>query len=527
MADLREQINTARRAGYSESEIVDFLKQSRQDVSKAIESGYSPDEVLKFLAPKPTLGEEFVRKASIAARGAAPIAGSAALGGAVGTAFGGPGVGTLVGSLAVPAADVLASTYSAATGRPVSLPSNVLRDLIPGPRAQTPVERMVQAGGEAAASAIPQVAAGRALAAAGGPAAAMGQAISRQPIGQIVTAPAAGAAAQGVGEATGSPLAGLLAGTAVGAAGGVRRTQREPAPTEAELSAQSKANYDILDQSGLRMDTPEFRRFAQSLSPQLRADVGYTPSAYPKITAALKEMSSHAPKDVAEIQALRKIISGARGSADAQERMIASELLDRFDDYLLNAPPQAIVGGNPDAIKAWGAARLDYSRMKKSEIFTDMIGKAELSQSGKGAAMASELSKLARNDRKMRLFTPEEQEAIKDAARGGKVKDMLNIAAKFTPMTPAAAIFTAVAPGGAIIAAGGLSSREMASKLTQRDLERLATQMRLGRPQNMLQGATAGVPISAARGVVSSTPFLTQEIQNQLAPSPKRNALAE
>lgn len=58
MADLREQINQARRAGYSDVEIADHLKQQDPNVSKALESGYKPEEILSFLAaptrPTPT-----------------------------------------------------------------------------------------------------------------------------------------------------------------------------------------------------------------------------------------------------------------------------------------------------------------------------------------------------------------------------------------------------------------------------------------------------------------------------------------
>lgn len=52
MADLREQINTARQAGYSDAEIADFLKQREPKVGKALQAGYSAEEVLRYLAPQ-------------------------------------------------------------------------------------------------------------------------------------------------------------------------------------------------------------------------------------------------------------------------------------------------------------------------------------------------------------------------------------------------------------------------------------------------------------------------------------------
>lgn len=523
MADFRDQINQARRAGYSDAEIVDFLKQKEPNVGKALESGYKPEEVLEYLAPAPTVTEQAVRQAGIAARGAGPSALGATAGGIAGGMFGGPpgaAIGALTGSLAVPAADVLTQAYYGVTGQRGRLPSEVIREAIPGPRAETRGERMVSAAGEALGGTASQVLAGRGMSALAGGAGAVGREVSRVPLTQIVSAPVAGATATGVGEITESPLAGLLAGAATGAAAGVRPTKREAVPTAAELKASSKTAYDILDKSGFQIDTAQFNAKMSQLPATLRKDLGYVESAYPKVAAAIKELQSNAPKDVAEIQALRKIIQGARSSADPQERMIATQVLDEFDDYLLNAPPSAIVGGNKTAIKAWEAAREDYSKAKKSEIFTDMVEKAELDTASKMASLNRQLSALARNDKRMRLFTPDERKAIEDAAKGGKVQDLLNVAAKFTPMTPAAAIFTAVAPGGAFIAAGGLASRELATRIKQRSAERLAEQMRLGKQPAVIRGPLAEVPMTAARGALASQNALMADLENFNALAP-------
>jgi hypothetical protein len=515
VADLRDQINSARRAGYSDSDIADFLKQRDPNIGKALESGYSADEVMQHLAPPPTVMERAVRQTGIAARGAAPGALGATAGGALGAAIGGPpgaAIGALAGSLYVPAADALASAYRGITGRDVKPLSQAISERLPGPRAETSVERMVEAAGSALGGTVPQVAAGQRMAQMAGGAGAIGREVSRVPLTQVLAAPAAGAAAQGTAEATDSPLAGVVAGVATAAIPGLRATKREAAPTEAELKGRSKANYDILQQSGLQLSNSQFRQFANSLPAQLRVSSGYVPAAYPKISAVIGEMVKGGPKDVAELQALRKMIAGAGKSADAQERLISHELLDAFDDYVLNAPPSAIVGGDKTAIKSWNEARADYAKMKKSEIFTDTASKV--------ASLSRQLSSLARNDKRMRVFTADERKAIEAAAKGGKMQDMLNVAGKFTPMTPAAAIFAAVAPYGAAVATAGLTSRELATRLKQRDIGRLSQQMRLGREPSVLESPLANIPIMSARGLLSGQNELIEPVRN-------RNALTQ
>lgn len=521
MADFREQINQARRAGYSDADIADFLRQRDPNVGKALESGYKPEEVLGYLAPEPTLVEQTARQAAIAARGAGPGALGATAGMLAGGAIGGPpgaALGGLTGSLAVPAADALTSAYYGLTGSRGRLPSEAIREMIPGPRAETRGERMVAAAGEAFGGATPQVLAGRGLAGVPGGLGAVGREVSRAPLAQIVSAPISGAVSTGVGEATGSPLAGLAAGVATGSVAGLGKTKRTPAPTAEQLKTSAKTSYDILDQSGFQMDAGQFAARMSQLPAQLRKDLGYVEAAYPKVTAAIKELQSNAPKDVAEIQALRKIIQGARNSSDAQERAIATQVLDDFDDYLLTAPPSAIVGGNKSAIQAWEQARQDYSRMKKGEIFDEIVRKSELATVGKESAMASAISALARNDKRMRLFSPEERTAIESVAKGGKVQDALRVLAKFTPMTPAAAIFTAVAPGGAALAIGGMTARQLATYRRQQDMNRLAEQMRLGRAPEIVRSSFADVPATASRGALSSLNILAPESVNALAP---------
>lgn len=528
MADnFRDQINTARRAGYSDDEIVNFLKDKDPRVTQALDAGYKPFEIAEFLAPKLTTGEEAVRKTGVAARGVtealAPVA-TGALGGAALGAMTGIAapvavpVGALAGGLAVPTADALTMAYNKLLGKNVRLPSQTISEMIPGPRAETPTERVLQASTGALAGTAGSVGAGRGMTQAAGAAPgvqAIGREASRLPIAQIVTAPAATAVGQTVTEATDNPLLGLAAGVGTSMLAGLRPTKREGVPSADELLARSKANYDILDKSGLQFDTQQFQQHMSALPAKLRKELGYVPSVNPKIAGAFQELTSNTPKDVAEITALRRIIGSAAGSADASERKIAMRLLDEFDDYVLNAPPSAITGGNRSAIDAWKEARADYAKVKKAELIEDIVSRAEVSQGGKEATIAQGLSALAKNEKKMRFFSPDEQTAIREAAKGGKLQDLLRTIGKFTPMTPAAAIFTAVSPFGAYTAAAGMGARELATARRLQQVDRLTRQMRLGAQPQVLESAFVNEPV-----------FFSRSVQNMLGPvQQNQNAL--
>ena len=538
MADeFRDQINTARRVGYSDDELVGHLKDKNPLIVQALDAGYSPSEILQHLAPNLSMGEELTRKANIAIRGATEALAPAAAGATAGFMMGGPvgaGVGALAGGLAVPATDVLVSGYNRLTDSNVRLPSQVISSMIPGPRAETPAERVVQSSAGALTGTAGSVAAGRKiaqLAAFPTPAGAVpmvaqgtlavGQQAARLPIAQLVTAPIATATGQTVTEATGSPLAGFLTSVATGTAAGLRPVKRGAVPSAEELLAQSKANYEILDKSGFQLDNTLFKQHMASLPAKLRSEVGYVESVNPKVAGAFKELLSDAPKDVAEITALRRIIGGAAGSADKSERMAAMRLLDEFDTYVLNAPPSAIISGDAKAMNAWKAARADYAKVKKSELIEDIVARAEVSQGGKEATIAQGLSALAKNNKKMRFFTADEQEAIREAAKGGTLQSMMRTIGKLSPMTPAAAIFTAVNPYGAYTAAAGIAATGLATARRMQQINALSSRMRLGQAPEVLEGATANVPTFLSRSIVNNLGNLNQSTllpTNALAP---------
>mgnify|MGYP001309684322 CR=1 FL=1 len=538
MADqLRDQVNTARRAGYTDDQIAAYLKDKDPRVSEALSSGYQPSEIMEFLAPALTTGEEAVRKAGVAVRGmsesmAGPVAG--ALGGAALGAMTGIAapvavpVGALAGGLAVPAADAAVLAYNKLAGNNVRLPSQAISEMIPGPRAETPVERVIQSAAGALGGTGASVQAGRGIAQAAKAApglpsavapqlASIGQEVSRAPIAQIVTAPISTAVGQGVTEVTGSPLLGMAASIGTSMAGGMQKTKREQSLSTDELLARSKANYDILDKSGFQLDTDQFKQHMSTIPAKLRTEIGYVESVNPKVAGAFKELMSDAPKDVAEITALRRIIGSAAKSSDAGERMAAMKLLDEFDDYVINAPTSAVVGGDKSAVEAWKAARSDYSKVKKSELIEDIVARADVSQTGKEVTIAQGLSALAKDKKRMRFFSPDEQEAIRQAAKGGTLQSMLRTIAKFTPMTPAAAIFTAVSPFGAYTAGAGMAAKELATARRLQQVGRLTNQMRMGREPQVLESAFANQPVFLTQGMRNMLGPVQQENQNALA----------
>jgi hypothetical protein len=536
--DLRDRINSARRQGVPDDAIVDHLKSMDARFKLASDQGVPATAILDHIAPMPTMGEKLTRATGITVGGMGPAAIGAGAGALLGT-LGGPAApitvpaGALIGSVGIPVSDAAIQAYNELAGKNVPMLSQTIKNMLGTPKPETTSERMVDVASSALSPAgfepvaanlvkgVPVTLGGRKIQ----PAAInqlstapmlgrAGQVMSQAPLSQLVTAPTTGALAQGVTESSGNPLLGLATGVVAGTAGNIRAPKRLEAPSAEVLGERAKANYDVLDQSNFQLNDAPLNAKFQDIDTRLTNKLAYDPAQEPRVAKAIQRIKANNPKNASELQIIRTFINKARASSDATERMIAGELLDEFDDYVLTAP----AGGDQKALSAWKSAREDYAKLKKSEIFADIIKDAQVTQGDPGKFMASQISALAKNKSKMRLFTPGEQEEIRKVAEGGAIQGILTTAAKFTPMTPAAAIFTAVNPWGAYTAAGGMAAKALAKTRQERQVNNLAEVMRAGlggRPP-IIEGAMRNLPVTTYR-----------QATNALNVNANQNALAQ
>lgn len=262
------------------------------------------------------------------------------------------------------------------------------------------------------------------------------------------------------------------------------------APSTEELAARSSQLFKQAKESNVELNAKDFSNTMKTIGKELREE-GYDPRLYPKLDVAFSELqNAKMPKDFNELRTLRKFIQGAQKSADPEERRLATDLKNRFDDYVMNIPETSIKTGGKEGLEAWKEARDVYSRMSKSEMFDEMLDNAQLdrskfSMSGIENSLAQQLRQLAKNDKKMRMFTAEEQAAIRAAAEGGNVQNVLRLFGKFAPTSSVSSIpsilTTALnAPLGLALTGGAIGSRYVASQMRKSDVNKLAALMRAG-----------------------------------------------
>jgi hypothetical protein len=267
-------------------------------------------------------------------------------------------------------------------------------------------------------------------------------------------------------------------------------TIAKTAPSAEDLAQTSKNLFKTAKDAGVEIDSTDFAVNMKQIGRNLE-NIGYDAELHPDIAIVLKRLTDpNIPKDFNKIKALRTMIGDLQGGDTKLKRSVATQLKSEFDSYLSTIPESSVTSGSKEGLKAWKEARDSYAKLSKSEIFTDMLEIAELektqfSASGAENSLSKQLRQLAKNDRKMRLFTKEEQAAIKQAAKGSTTQNVLRLFGKFAPTSSVNTILPLLAtsvsgPVGLALTAGSLGARYGATKMRKSDVENLAALMRAG-----------------------------------------------
>ncbi len=294
----------------------------------------------------------------------------------------------------------------------------------------------------------------------------------------------------GLGAAVGAPLG------AVGSAIAARATRPPAPPTYQELREQGNAAYTAAREAGLQVKPEVTADISKSLK-EIADEFGYNPRLQPRISVALDEIEGIAGKSASldDIENVRKIILRAGDSVERSDRELSRRLRAGLEEALDQLGPQSITAGDEKlAIAALKSARPLWARKSKTGIIEDLIRRAEdgastYTSAGFENAIRAEFRNFAKNEKKMRGFNAEEQEAIRAVGQGNLTDNALRFLGKFAPRGPvgtgmAGGIGTVLGgrPGAIATLAVGEIGRQAATAATLARAQRAAEMMRAGAP---------------------------------------------
>jgi len=486
------------------------------------------------------------RAAELVTRGAAPTVTGALAGGAVGGA-----PGALIGSMALPIGDVInrlvnlaASGVERVTGADLGrlgMPSEIVSQAMGRAGFAEPTgttERVIEAVGGGLGMTGTQLPALARLVTEGEKAVTrnIAQQMGQAPVAQTVATVPASATAQYVTEATGSPLAGMIAGMGAGAPFGVRTRKGEAAPTAEKLRAQASDAYAKSAAAGAVIKPESLADAGQRIVQKVSNKIVIDPEVDTEAVAVQRRLTQTftEPQTLEQLDLTRQFIRDAQ-AAGGRSGKFAKESLREFDNYINNLGKTDIVkGDSKTALNELKNARDLWTRSNKTQILEDILQSAELratanySQSGMENALRRKLVNLADSE-DLKFFTKAEQDAIKAAAKGGKVQNFLRWAGKYAGTSP---LQTGVGSGmggalGAMLggpvgaavgaatvpAVGGLA-RAGATQLGMQQIRQLQEMMALGRMPQTIRETFGAVPATTIRGLLSDEIPVPQEETN-------------
>lgn len=263
------------------------------------------------------------------------------------------------------------------------------------------------------------------------------------------------------------------------------------APSIDELQAAKNAAYKAAEETGVVVSRDAMNRLKVDLVNTLKKE-GLDKDLHPAATAALKRITdTKGQPTLSELETLRKIANDARTSNNPADARLGSKIIERIDDFEETLGPQDVISGNASAATAFKEARSLNQRLAKAKTIQKLFDDAELAvganytAAGMDTALRQQFRALAKNDRKLRGFTPEEKAAIRKVVMGGPVQNAMRLLGKFAPngvVSSLASIgaFGAAGPAGLALPTAGIIARQGAARAGLKNANRVSEMVRSG-----------------------------------------------
>ena len=208
-----------------------------------------------------------------------------------------------------------------------------------------------------------------------------------------------------------------------------------------------------------------------------------------------------------------------RGDKEKDVRRMAGILTNKLDDFVTNEKNTNVAArmttAGRDAADALMSGIKDYKMMSKSSEIERLIERADLS-GGSAENIETQFRTLAKNEGRMRRFTPDEQTMIKRIAKGSEGSALANFASRFAPSRSPGMLATQALVGGyglssedpyAFYGAGGAALAGATGRAVRNALARRAAR----NVAAMTRGAPTAVPFSVEYAPIVA-PIATQGV---------------
>jgi hypothetical protein len=341
--------------------------------------------------------------------------------------------------------DLLAGVVNLAQPSQVRYPSQMVQEGLTAiglPSPETLPERVSQAGMQAMT--------GTAGLAKVAPKSIFGQNLEAQIPAAAASSMAAQPVAEQVKEFTGSDLAATLSGFGVGLLAGGAASKTAQSLLESggqkftiqDIRDRASQSYRSVDDAGIVLSSNGSTALLNKIKSDLN-NARFVPENATEVQNVLNKIQSiYSPGNVkfGDVDQSRQLANDLLANKDQNVRRLAKTMVSSIDDYIAQLSPKDVVagaGGVDDAVRKIMAARKDWRNQSRASTLAEILDIAE-ARALNPSKSESELIRngfinLYANKDKIKLFTSDEQAAIRKVAKGGSLDPLLSFVARFNP----------------------------------------------------------------------------------------------
>ncbi|MET4686272.1 hypothetical protein [Sinorhizobium fredii] len=204
--------------------------------------------------------------------------------------------------------------------------------------------------------------------------------------------------------------------------------------------------FQQADEAGLKVSQTTWNGIVDQMDDAARK-AGFSQRLQPKVQAALEDIADMRGKQLSltEIETVRRFIRDA--AKDPDSGRVLGVMVDTLDDALGRLKPTDVVAGNPADARLITAAREMWRKARRLEVLQEASLRADEAEGAFDAALRSQFRKIIGRSDFKRMWTAEEQAAIRRVAGSKGIDSFMNGLGKVNALLAAG--------GGGFLLGGG------------------------------------------------------------------------
>lgn len=206
----------------------------------------------------------------------------------------------------------------------------------------------------------------------------------------------------------------------------------EAAPTVDQLFTTSRQIFDEVDKMGVSIKPNAYRGLTSSIRKELE-DSGLDAVNTPQAARAMQRLEDLVGQQPSfrQLDQIRETAQVAAGNLqNKKEAMLGSRIIERIDDFLVNADKRFIEGGE-NIGKELSTARNLWGRARGSELISEAVERARTQASGFENGLRRQLDQILKNRKLSKFFSNEEKAAMRQVVNGTKSANIARFLGRF------------------------------------------------------------------------------------------------